>query len=593
LNDGKDSRNLLVRLGPKETARGSRSLRALTWVVLLSAWSLSVGLASAQDALGEDTNSLHGVVVNSITREPISRALVASPDNRFATMTDSQGHFEFAFPKTEAGTDGTRGDGSSRPSQLVARKPGYLTDPDQDLQLDPGAKEISISLAPEAVIVGSVKLPTAEAADRIQVEYYRREVQEGRARWVLSGTTTTRSNGEFRFAELAAGTYKLLTRELLDRDQPALPSQGEQLYGYPPVYFPNATDFADAESIQLVAGQTFQADLDVVRQPYYPVKVAVANPPLGGGVNVSVSPRGSHGPGYALGYNQQTHMIEGLLPQGVYTLEVSGYGPPMTTGTLNLAVHGAPLGATMTMVPLQSISVNVKEEFSTAENPDNLAFYKSYGRLRGSRQYLNLLLEPADDFGQAGAVGLRPPSGPNDAALVFEGVAPGRYWLHIDSGRGYVASVTAGGVDLLLEPLVVAGDASSPAIEITMRDDSAQIEGTVEGANASLSAANILAASLVGVSTPEAYREFAHVYFVPLPDSPGRFTEVVMSPDGTFSSPELPPGAYRVLAFKRQQTDLEYRNPDAMRIYDAKGPVVHLTAGQKEHLTLQLISKGE
>ena len=145
----------------------------------------------------------------------------------------------------------------------------------------------------------------------------------------------------------------------------------------------------------------------------------------------------------------------------------------------------------------------------------------------------------------------------------------------------------------MLEPLVVAGDASSAPIEITMRDDSAQIEGTVEGANASLSAANILAASLVGVSTPEAYREFAHVYFVPLPDSPGRFTEAIASPDGTFSSPELPPGAYRVLAFKRPQTDLEYRNPEAMRIYDAKGSVVHLTAGQKEHLTLQLVSKGE
>jgi len=55
----------------------------------------------------------------------------------------------------------------------------------------------------------------------------------------------------------------------------------------------------------------------------------------------------------------------------------------------------------------------------------------------------------------------------------------------------------------------------------------------------------------------------------------------------------MPPGTYRVLAFDRPQPDLEYRNPEAMKAYDAKGQLVRLIAGQKEHLHLQLVSPAE
>jgi hypothetical protein len=48
-----------------------------------------------------------------------------------------------------------------------------------------------------------------------------------------------------------------------------------------------------------------------------------------------------------------------------------------------------------------------------------------------------------------------------------------------------------------------------------------------------------------------------------------------------------------MLAFDRPQPELEYRNPETMRAYDAKGQLVRLVAGQKEHLHLQLISTSE
>ena len=54
-----------------------------------------------------------------------------------------------------------------------------------------------------------------------------------------------------------AGTYKIFTSELMDRDPITFDPRG-QLYGYAPIYYPAATDFASASAITLEAGKTFR-----------------------------------------------------------------------------------------------------------------------------------------------------------------------------------------------------------------------------------------------------------------------------------------------------------------------------------------------
>jgi hypothetical protein len=68
---------------------------------------------------------------------------------------------------------------------------------------------------------------------------------------------------------------------------------------------------------------------------------------------------------------------------------------------------------------------------------------------------------------------------------------------------------------------------------------------------------------------------------------------VWVAPDGKFTSAAMAPGAYRVLAFPDQQPNLPYRDPEAMKAYDTKGQVVHLSAGQKASVQLQMISSIE
>src|SRR5437588_6078174 len=88
-------------------------------VALAGVLSCCIPQSCAQDTQAHNkAASIHGTVLNSVTREPIGRALVVSSDNRFAIMTDDQGHFEFTFPQT--GTDRSAESNSEGCENIIA-----------------------------------------------------------------------------------------------------------------------------------------------------------------------------------------------------------------------------------------------------------------------------------------------------------------------------------------------------------------------------------------------------------------------------------------------------------------------------------------
>jgi hypothetical protein len=563
--------------------RARLPLRHLQFAVII----LLAACIHAEPVLGQllqsenQSNTVHGTVVNAVTHDPIGRALVYSPDNRYATFTDSEGHFEFTLPKPAADSGGVASStGVGRLSWLMARKPGFLDHPNGEgvrrVEITPGT-EVTIPLVPEALIKGRVTLSAADPANRVNVQLFWRQVQDGSTRWIPKNSARTNSNGEFRFAELQSGTYKVLTSEWMDND-PEATVPGGQVYGFPPVYYPSATDFASASTIQLTAGQTLQADLTLVRQPYYPVKIPVANMGQEGGLSITVSPQGLHGPGYSLGFNRRSGTIEGQLPNGKYLIEAATNGQDSSaSGSVNITVAGARVeGPGMVLNRNNSIPVIVREEFSSKDSESH-SFWsdgKHSFPMRGPRLDLQITAEPVDDFDEQRRGSLREPTGPNDDSLVLENLAPGRYWLRLTANRGYVASASMGGTDLLREPLAVVPGAGTP-IEITLRDDNAELDGALLG---------VAAASAESVrSAPAGY-----VYCVPLPDSPGQFLELAASPDGKFDYQTVTPGVYRVIAFSSPQRELPYRDAEAMKTYEAKGQVVHFAAGQKVSLQLEI-----
>jgi len=522
--------------------------------------------------------TIRGQVLNRVTHEPVPRALVYSPDNRFATLTDGEGRFEFTVPDSQQ-TEPSQ----NIPDSLFARKPGFLDDrlrPHFAGHVTPG-KKVALWLTPEALIVGRVLFPAGEISEPLIVQIYRRIIREGRAHWQSANVVRTNSRGEFRFAKLDAGSYKLFTHESLDRDPLTYDPRG-QLYGYPPSFFPNAADLGSAGVIQLSAGQTVQADISPARRPYRRVKITVLNVPPGQGVEVQVSANDDTEPSYELGYSSNEHTIQGLLPDGNYVVEASSSGLNSATGILTLAVRGGPAeDARLALVPNGGVLVNVKEDFTLNDQASSRPFRTVPGSIGadGSKRHLGVSLESIEGFGRSFA--LRASTGNDKHDLSFEGVLPGRYWVRVDPFRGYVSSVRSGEIDLQEQPLVVGMGGSTSPVEITLRDDGAEIDGMIEN----------LPASGPGPSGPNPPAAF--VYCLPLADSKGHYREIFVSPDGTFNSQQIPPGAYRLLAFDRSQGEIEYRDSEAMRAFDGKGQVVNLVAGQKERVRLSLISSGE
>ena len=549
------------------------------------------------------TQTIRGIVVNKLTGEPISRALVFSRDNRLGVLSDGSGRFEFTTPGIEnpSDTQMVRFGGQtafqsisiqSMVDNLTAKKPGFLDAAEVASHQDASGLNLTISLVPEALIHGQVLTSNNEPAEAMNLQLFKQEVTEGAYHWISAGMAQANSRGEFRFAELRPGAYKVMTQELLDTDPQDVAPNG-QLYGFPPVCFPGVADFASGSTIQLTAGQEFQADIPLARQAYFRVRIPVVNSASLQGLNVMVFAGDRPGPGYSLGYNPRSARIEGLLPNGIYHVEADSYQPNPASGGVTIRVAGTAVeGPNLAVVPYGVIPVNVHEEFNSEWNgsASNTMNGRSFA-LRGPRAYLQIFLDRADDFvrGLGPVPALRNPMSSNDDSLVIEGASPGRYWVRVGSSRGYVQSMTSANRDLLREPLTISSGAPAP-IEITMRDDTARIEGLVKGVNPQMAGGGGNG-QVVPESTSQSMEQSpsAYVLCIPLPDGAGQFQQFYASPDGTIMGIPMAPGSYRVLAFAHRHDNFAYRDPQVMKAYESLGQVVTLAPGQTQRVELQLV----
>jgi hypothetical protein len=571
-------------------------------------WQVAAQITTHTDP----TEHIGGVVINSVTHEPVSRALVFSPDNSFATMTDDRGRFEFTFTPAAPQQTGTsvtdgfqlnRGFQSptpNRPSELMARKVGFVgPNFDQPMNvnaftaLGPDQQDVIISLLPEARVVGHVNIPGSDGSDKIQVALYRRTIRDGREQWDSAGNVTTRADGQFRIAELSPGDYKLLTLEQIDRDPLTAFPRG-QLIGYPPLYYPNASDFAAAAVIKLAPGETFQVTLSPAKRAYYPVNLGLTDPLANGvavGVAVTVWPEGHPGPGYSLGYNPQEASIQGSLPDGTYTVQVRDSGPAMMlAGSTTFTVRGAPVsGPAMTLLQGTSVTVSVREEFQhkQTEQPPSAIFPSGPIAVpQNTRRpnYLQVSLAPDEQFSLISQVSLRPPVDENDESLVIENVLPGRYRVSVNTGLGYVSAITSGGTDLLQKPLVVGAGATIPAMEITVRDDGAELDGTLDFAKVG-----------AGRQVPQGRWDgpIGSVYVIPTDRMDSRLKVGYANGDGTFTIQQIAPGTYHVFAADGRPFQMESVSEEWLKRNESEVQVLRVVAEQKEHLRLSLIAASE
>ena len=564
--------------------RGSLKVALIAGAMVLFTHSATAQSASDASLRGTDaaTFTLTGTVINSVTGEPISRALVQvdGPQIRNlsgitrvrmaeldampgvpVTLTDRDGHFKFeGLPRSSA--------------RIVAKKPGFFNPFELGegwltgaTEVNPELPAVTLKLIPEAVITGQITNEKGEPLEGVEVRISAFLGVNGRKQLVQPKTARTDEDGVFRAAELPPGTYYVATAVYANRFGFGAPKTA-----YPVTYYPGVSEFAEATPVPLAAGERAKLDLSVKERPVVKIAGVVTGYPSGEGVNLQFLNQSGDTISLDEQFDTQTGKFEGhVVASGLCTIkaDVGSEGPlpqrlraQLTfdpASTKPLQVH---------VVPAASIPVVVRTERAKPEP-------QSAGRvllsLTGNAMPASIVLHAAD-FRQSEAGTVAEPA-PDGASLVLRNVDPGRYRVDVRpnglGGSWYVSAVEYGGTNLLQEDLTVTPGQIS-TLEVVLRDDGAVLQGSVRSGETGTRAAVLV-----------------------VPDSAPLDPKMAVAGDnGVFRIDGLAPGDYKVFAFDRLD-GLEYANGAALEQYASKAVQVSLRANDNATVTVDVIPRGE
>jgi hypothetical protein len=165
-------------------------------------------------------------------------------------------------------------------------------------------------------------------------------------------------------------------------------------------------------------------------------------------------------------------------------------------------------------------------------------------------------------------------------------VAAGTYWLRISANDCYVAAAMRGEAEVLHHSLTVGAEGAGAPIEVTLRNDGAEVVGRVQLPEY----ASPLKPGPGAAAVPQVF-----VYIVPLGETAGPQRRVDVPQDGVFDETQIAPGTYRILAFDNLIPQLDPANTELLHKFEVigKGVVVELSPKQTLRLPspLALVSE--
>lgn len=567
------------------------------------------------DSNGAPTSSaplvtIHGVVKNTATGEPLPRVLVkVLNDSLAAALTDGNGAFEIpgvpagvtAIDVTKPGFEDASGAEDEPLMWVKGRTVAHALNVAADM---PG---LELAMRPLNAIRGQIQLSTGEPGECFRVELFKQAVLQGRMQWRVVANRPTNADGVFRFGGLADGTYTIATQPSMDggseRPFPPGGKSPRMRTGYARTFYPDARNLSGAAHIVVSGGQTAQANLMLKQEQFHLVQGLVTGPGSGGTLRLPdpvtlrngsttitmssgfdpevLDARGGRELAYRAEYDQKTSTVQALLPDGDYTLRVTAFGPSRSflnssggmvtqdknflAGQTDLTVNGhAVTNLRIALGPESSNSLQVLVNRTGAEAPpqNNGSGINITASQTGT--------DVADPLNAEFAQGIAP------GTVETQALGPGPYWLHTTISQPGLceASFTAGGANLAREPLVVAANGSTAPLTLMLRDDCASLRVSLPGQ---------LAAPAAG-ETPIYY-----VFIVPDFDSTVEVRTHILYPGqvNSFLADRLTPGGYHVYVL-RSSAELPYRDHDSMAALNIQGQAVTLSPGETSDLLVEV-----
>jgi hypothetical protein len=473
-------------------------------------------IAQAQPAAA--TCDADGVVVNSITGQPIPRARIVLMAQQGA-VSDNVGHWQASgLPCGRA--------------SILATKPGFLgAGVNKPVTLP--AHDIRVELVPQSVIVGRVLDDQGDPVFNAQLTVFTSRVVMGKRTPAQSGGATTNDLGEFRIAGLAAGKIVICARAPVEFQ--VFDVLGESCY-------PGPIDAGMAGALSLPAGREARVDFSLSRVPSARVKGKVVGIPDGASLSVSLSTRNNVRGG---NMNRGAAMLKDgsfeirAVPPGAYTLSVDYWeaGKRLMART-PVDVNGADLeGVVVHLESGVSVTGTIRIESQSGAAP--------------KPQQINVNLQSTDPMLGGGA----PQWNKDRTGFTMGEVIPGTYTMNVNvPAPFYLRSAMLGGRDISKEPITIA-QATGP-VDVLIADDSGTIQGQVEDADGQPVNAMVTI-----------FRE----------GNPPRIVNV--SPDGHYKAAGLAPGDYKIYAWDDFQ-QVAYAEPDWMQRNGSNGVSVTVSASQ-------------
>jgi hypothetical protein len=522
--------------------------------------------------------SLSGTVVNSVTGEPIRRALVQMSGRtpEASVLTDFEGSFRF---------DGL----TAGPAYLSVRKPGFFTEqeltndpsPPVAVEVGPSTSSAQLKLVPEGTISGKVVGGYGLPVEDLQVVVYVQRIMEGLQHRVQQSRTTTDADGHFKIANLPPGTYFLATgpgtgfpRRRGMRRQ-ATPDNRDE--GYPQIFYPASTELTSAAPIPVSPGQDSEADFSVKTEQMYRVAGTVAGFSPGMSVGMQVQSKAGEYLPVRHFLNPRTGEFHAQLLGGSYRLHINAQAEgQLLTADVPLTVNSDIADLPIVLAPTIDIPVVIHTEGQPPSANTGEATTLQSGRLTRVRasymQEASVRLTVGDTFSGGRDFWSSPGDDPKNPSFAVRNVEPGTYSVDINAnGAWYVQSASCGEADLLRDSLRISPGAHPPPIQIVLRGDFATITGSVQSGGHATKAGVLLVPDRGGVSKVQSTSAGA---------------------DGEFQFSMLAPGDYRILAFDHIER-LEYRNPEVLEPYLSRANRVTVQASEQGKAAVELIAMGQ
>ncbi len=509
---------------------------------------------------------ISGTVFNSVTNEPIPRALVRvnSGQEQRVAFTGADGRFQLA-------------DVSEGMAWISAQRPGYFdacsieNSPScgsrSGHKVGPGTNDFRVALTPGSKVSGTVLDTDGEPVENLQVQLVGEQIVNGRKQWIGRGSASTDDNGVYQFSEQQPGRVVACTVTKLLEQAPVASSEV-----YPPRCYPGGNDLASAQILELAPGQEARADFTLSIVQGFNISGLITGAAGQSGVAVWTENPGGVQNGVA---NFQRNPATGQfvirgVPNGLWKFHFqTNDGRGQTTEAAEeISVNGADVkGLQIALQPGLDIPIIVNRQSAASTQaqsgpgptpPQNNGWVQvrlvSTSNPNGSQYYSSQLPGSQPESGA-------PPS------FAIQNIPPGSYNVLAQSpGNGCVGSISYGGADLSGEPLAVIAGSPPPPLTLNIRNDCAALSITLHSGSAENNGI-LLLTSDTSFLEPQIFQT---------------------QENQSLTLNNLSPGSYHLYAVS-DLDGLEYANPQAMR--DVPSETVNLEPNAKTAINLEVFNR--